>query len=289
MVILRIVFTYIGIFLAIGIGLLLALALTGRVTRAYTVLPPESSVVVADQSISIQNLAEKYQPQMYIGENNPTPPLLWTFYEVVNAGKTIDLTYYNVWENEINPNPTLDRAYWLFRAAYYGYPVRDIEFIEVRIDQASGKISELLFETSPADNYFVTISEHIRARYLLQPDGSFTEIRAARNNKELSRQDGITPMFIGTHIQALAQTWNHLTRLMSPSDQSTLQLSSTLKPLSHQEYRAYKFTRKSQGDHQTIENKLTLLMTSVATAVLIYVPAGVYLLFRRIRKSQTRV
>jgi hypothetical protein len=278
---LRILLTSVGVFLGIGIVLLISVALTGRTSRAYSVLSSEASVVINNQPITIQTLAEQYLPDMYLRETNPSPPLQWVFFEAVDSKKTIDLTYYFVWENEINPNPTLDKAYWLFRAAYYGYPVRDIEFFEVKVDPNTGRVAEFLFETSPTDDYFVTISEHIRARYLSQSDGSFMEIRSTKNNVELSRRSGIQPMFKDLHIQSLVQTWNHLSRLLTPNDENTTKLNTTIKQLTNQEYRAYKFTRKSQGDHQTSENPLSIVLGVVATTCLVLIPAVIYRLLHR--------
>jgi hypothetical protein len=285
---LRILLTSLGVFLGIGIILLVAVALTGRVSRAYSVLSPEASVVVDNQPIMIHTLAEQYLPEMYLRETTPSPPLLWVFYEAVDTQRTIDLTYYYVWENEINPIPTLHKAYWLFRAAYYGYPVRDIEFFEVKIERNTGNAIEFLFETSPADDYFVTISEHIRARYLLQTDGSYLEIRYNRNNVELSRQTVAQPLFNNHHVLSIVQTWNHLSRFLSEKDEDISKLNITLKQLSNQEYRAYKFPRKSQGDHQTSENPLSFILGSVAIACLVIIPAGVFRLLHRLAKPIMR-
>ena len=285
---LKILLTSLGVFLGIGMVLLAGVAITGRISRAYPVISPEASLVIGNQPMTVQTLAEQYLPEMYLRKTTSSPPLLWVYFEAVDTQKTIDLTYYFVWENEVNPNPMLDKAYWLFRAAYYGYPVRDIEFFEVKIDPDTANPVEFLFETSPSDDYFVTISEHIRARYLLQNDGSYLEIRSNKNNVELSRQTGALPLFNSQHIQGLVQTWNHLSRLLTPKDQDLEKLNATLKPLTSQEYKTYKFARKSQGDHQTSEDPLSITLGVVATTCLVIIPAGVFRLLRRSSKPMMR-
>jgi hypothetical protein len=272
---------FIGLFLGTGIGLLLVLTITGRISRAYAVLSPAESVTINGQSVYIQTLAEQYLPEMYLTKSNYSPPLLWTFYEAVDEQTTIDLTYYFVWENEINPDPILNKAYWLFRAAYYGYPVRDIEFFEIKVNPINGLVQEILFETSPADDYYIVVSQHLRARYTLQADGGYLEVRSNKNDVEISQQAGIFPIFDGTHVQSLVQTWNHLSRLITPDDQNTTKLTPALKPLTDQDYRSYKFTRKSQGDHQTHENRLSMVVTTVASTLLLVIPAGIYLFTHR--------
>lgn len=273
----------IGIFFLIGVVLLVAAALTGQTRRAYQVISPDEFVVIQDQKISVQSLAESYQPLMHLRNSTPSPPLLWVYYEAVAAEKTIDLVYYYVWENEVNPEPGIDKAYWLFRAAYFGYPVRDIEFLQVKVDRQTGEVAELFFETSPGDNFFVTFSLHIRARYLRQPDGSYLEIRADRSDAELSRQAGVEVLFNDQRALVLAQTWNHLTRLLFSDDQDVSPVDAPLKYLTEPEYRAYKFCRKSQGDYQTQESPYSIPIAAAAVMCFTVIPL---VILRRLKKPK---
>jgi hypothetical protein len=261
--------------------LLLSAAVTGRDSRSYNTLAATEIVQVGDQSLSMAELAAKYSPEFLLHRANPSPPLLWTWYEAIPTEKTIDIVYYAVWENEVNPDPRIDKAYALFRAAYYGYPIRDIEFMQISVDRQSGEVVGLLFETSPGEDYFVTISEHITARYTIQKDGTFLETLKNRDDEQVSQQPGIQVIFRENHPQIYVQTWNHLSRLLRQDDTNVEKISSELKYLSAQEYSQYKFSRKSQGDHKTVANPISLLVAFICILVFVQIPAAILLLLRR--------
>jgi hypothetical protein len=270
--------------IGLGIAFLLAGALTGRDRRAYTVLQPNEYQVVNGQSIKANELAEKYQPRMNVRNGNETPALLWTWYEIAPDTDTFDIVYYQNWENEINPIPTLHKLYAVFRAAYYGYPLFDIEFFQVRVDKATGKVVGMLFETSPADNFYVTFSEHLLARYELQSDGSFRKTLRNKLGSVVS-QSVNEVMFDGDHALTLAQTWNHLTRLLEPTDANIHYLDSRLKFLSADDYSKYKFVRKSQSDHKTGPNIFSLVFGTLCIYGLVTLPV-VLLQSARKKKSE---
>jgi hypothetical protein len=253
--------------------------MTGHDARAYTVLPPDAEVEIAGKSIGISELASQYQPTMNLRQTNPSPPLLWTWYEAIRTDSGIDLVYYQVWEDEINPDPFLHWLYHIFRAAYYGSPVRDIEYFQISISAADGDVQKIMFETSPKDDYFVTFSKHLVACYQRRPDGLFdASLRDRSSGLEVSKLSGVAPIFENHRIQVLAQTWNHLTRLVTPADTNLTQLPTQLKFLTDEEYAAYKFVRKSQGDHRTGENPWTARIALLAFLTLL--PGLIYFLFR---------
>ncbi len=256
--------------------LLLAAYLTGHARRAYPVLAEDAIVQVGRESLTSAELAKRYIPIMKIRSANPTPDLLWIFYEIVENPnrQTYDIVYYDVWENEIHPNPTLHRFYSAFRAPYYGYPLYDIEYIQVSVDRQTGEIVGVMHEDSPGEDYFVMLSEHLVARYLLRPDGSFVKIISDREGHERYREQTWPVEFSGTHPVLAAATWNHLSRLILPDD--TLydrMFQPPLRYLTDQDYRRYKFVRKSQGDHRTREPALSAFLGGLAAAVLIGVPS----------------
>jgi hypothetical protein len=253
--------------------------MSGHDARAYSVMLPEAEVEIAGKSISISELASLYQPIMNLRQTNPSPPLLWTWYEAVKTDAGIDLVYYQVWEDEVNPDPFLHWLYHIFRAAYYGSPVRDIEYFQISVSAVDGDIQKMMFETSPKDDYFVIFSKHLVARYQRRPDGFFdASLRDRSSGREVNKLTGVASIFENQHIQVLAQTWNHLTRLATPADTNLSQLPTQLRFLTGEEYAAYKFVRKSQGDHRTRENPWTSRIARLSVITLL--PGRIYIAFR---------
>lgn len=239
-------------FLLLLIAVLGVLALTGRKERGYEVLSPEQSVEVAGRQVTVSRLAEEYRPKMYLRSSTPSPELLHVWYEAVPADSTIDLVYYHVWEDEINPHATIHKLYSLFRAAYYGYPLYDIEYFQVSVDRETGAVEGLLFETSRSEDFFQKIPEHLTARYALNPDGTYRAVFTTGDGEETGRNPSAEVLFDGNRVLAGVQTWNHLSRLLESrkSDYDTIQ-QAELQFLTGKEYRRHKFVRKSQGDHRT--------------------------------------
>lgn len=281
-------FSVLGYFVVFLLLLILSVAFSGHEARAYNTLAAYENVIIADQPLTVGELAAKHAPEYLLNSANPSPPLLWIWYEAVPTTDTIDLIYYAVWENEINPEPIIDKGYALFRAAYYGYPLRDIEFTQLSIDRSSGEVVGLLFETSPGDDYFVRISEHLTARYTRQESGAFTETLTTRAGAPVAQQADVPVIFRQTHPQIYVQTWNHLSRLLKAEDENLEKLEAELRELQENDYRQYKFSRKSQGDHKTQANPLTLPLTFLATLFFVLLPGGFYVLFNRLFKKQDK-
>ena len=261
-----------GILVTFFISILLAAAITGRDHQAYPVLLPEEQIKVGGHGREVVGLALEYQPRMFLRNETPSPALLWTWYEVIQDSDTVDIVYYQNWEDEVNPNPTIDKLYSVFRAAYYGYPTYDIEYFQVKISRSTGGVVELLYETSPTDDYYVTISEHLISRCIIRDDGFCDQILTTRNGEEISHSS-LEVKFDENHVLVLAQTWNHLTRLLSSSDKNVQFLDSNLKYLTKADYSRYKFVRKSQGDNKTQENRWTLPIAVLSTFVFVTLPA----------------
>ena len=260
-----------------------ATAITGHDKRSYFVLSPNDLVTINSQKMTISDMAAMYKPMMFLRPSTPSPPLLWIWYEPVSNAGTIDITYYFAWENEIHPNPILHRLYSLFRAIYYGYPLYDIEYLQLNILQDSGQIAKIRFETSLQKDYFA-VSKHTIAQYILQDDGSYVETLTSREGEELLHRDDFQVSFDDHHVLVGVQTWNHLTKLLTKDDSDfTLLQDAPLKYLTGKEYSRYKFVRKSQGDHHTTENKATLLLAGILSFLVISLPT---ILFVKLSKRR---
>lgn len=265
------------VLLLLGVLLLLLLGafLSGRDKRAYPVMDPSVSVMMSGESMSVQQLAEKYQPLVYLDPAVKNPPLLWQWYNAVDVQDHIDLVYYTVWQNEINPNALIHAYYSLFRAAYYGYPLYDIEYFQVSVSKADGSIQRLMFETGPSDNFYSVFNTHIVAQVERQADGSYEERLSDRDSGEELRSFPIAPEFSGQHAKFAVQTWNHLSKLVTADNagQYAKQVAvSDLRNLSASDYSNYKFVRKSQGTHVTRESGRSILMAVPAGLLLVTYP-----------------
>jgi len=230
-------------------ALLLGAFISGGKARAYKTLTASDTVLIKGKKQTIENLATLYKPKMYIRPNTPSPPLKWIWYEACPNDSTVDITYHFTWENEINPSKILYCFYSVFRRAYYGSPLYDIEYFQVNVNRYTGLVQKVRFETSKDDYYYPQFVKHIRVRFDKASDGSYYEsIIDSKEDKELTY-----PVFDSLRIKAGVETWNHLTRLLDDRLTSlySVQLDAPLKFLSDSDYVKYKFARKSQGDYQT--------------------------------------
>lgn len=281
----KIIYTILILIVLIPLILLTSVMVTGRVKRAYAVLVSSQEIQINNQTAPVGNFAEAYRPIMYKQAQVSTPPILWVWYNAVDQGDKVDFIYYNVWENEINPNPLIHKYYSFFRAFYYGYPLYDIEYVQVTVSKLNGRVEAVMFETGPSDNYYSIFNEHIilRAEVI---DGSNYDVRLT-NRDTLEELNAYTTQleFDNTNVKLAVQTWNHLSALLTPEKKAiyTEELNfNKLVELSNQDYANYKFVRKSQGDHVTRENKFPIFVSAIAIFVFVTLPAK---FFARMKKK----
>lgn len=252
---------------------LVSASVTGYDQRTYPVLLPDEIVQIAGIRQSVEQLAAKYQPAMFLRSFTPSPPLLWVWYEAVPNQTTLDFVYYHAWRNEIHPRPFVHTLYSIYRAAYYGYPLYDIEYLQVSVSRATGEVVGLRFETSPGDDFFASVNEHLIVQYQRNADGTFKEKLSSIDGNLISTAAATPVLFNTSHVLVGVKTWNHLSRLLSPVDQDfSIALQSPLKSLTDQDYARYKFVRKSQGDHHSHEIRWKFPLAVVATLALIGTP-----------------
>lgn len=258
------------------ISLLIAAFISGKNDRSYLVLDPAEKIVITGEESTVKDVVEKYKPIIRIRSTTPSLPLLVIKYNVVQIGEKLDIVYYFVWQDEIHPNPFINKLYWLFRAAYYGVPVRDIEYFQLSIDTRTGEVTGILFETSPGDDYFVRYSKHLIARYELLSGSRYIETISDRSDGTLISRQVVELQIIGGRADVGVITWNHLVRLIDDSmDDFDLRLDANLEFLTDKEYRDGKYVRKSQGDHKTKEDPVSYLL-GASFSVLFFIISGLF-------------
>lgn len=269
-----------AVFLITLTVILFSVFITGRVNRSYPVLSVDEDITVNSITANLSIFAEKYRPIMYKQSDVTTPPILWVWYNAVDMGDKIDFIYYNVWENEINPNPIIHKYYSFFRAFYYGYPLYDIEYIQITVSKLDGQVQAIMFETGPSDNYHSVINEHIVLRAKLINDVNY-DVRLINRDtlEELSAYTSHLE-FDNYNVKLAVQTWNHLSSILT-SEKKYIYTEevhyNNLIELSDKDYASYKFVRKSQGDHITRENRLSIFTCALATFVFVILPASLLL------------
>jgi hypothetical protein len=270
-----------GTFIVLLIAFLAGLSITGQDKRAYPALSSSQSVTIGSDSLPVGTLAKIYQPLTKHQSSLSTPPLLWDFYEAIETETILTFIYYHFWQDEIHPNPAIHAFYWLYRAAYYGYPVRDIEYCQVDVNKNNGEVSKIRFETSPGSNFFVTVSHHITVIYSRTSEGIYDADLKELSGEIITHQAVVQVDFVNKRVVTGPATWNHLSKLVPADDPSyDLTFNVDLKYLSDAEYRRHKFSRKSHGDFMTVEN--TALRNAVTGGLLLVAAAGIIAAFVKI-------
>lgn len=262
-------------FAALVVGALIGMAVTGYERRAYPTLPPDATLTLAGQTLTVAELAERYQPQLFLRAGTQSPPLLWVWYEAIaNAeAATVSLVYYHAWQAEINPNPVVDVLYAGFRALYYGYPLYDIEYQQIDVALADGAVQRLRFETGAVDDFYTVVSDHRVETLERQPNGLYRRELRDRAGTLLQAEPDVDFRVDGGRLRMGVQTWNHLSVRLSDTSEAAYPVPVPLAPLralTDEDYARYRFVRKSQGDHRTVENPLARPAATVAGAAALY-------------------
>lgn len=250
-----------------SIAILLGLAATGREPRAYEVLEPSARIEVAGRPEVVDALATRYQPHYFLPPGVATPPLLEVTYEAVPNDERVDLVYHFVWQGEENPAATANALYAVFRAAYFGYPLRDIEFVQVSVELRSGWVREVLFESADEVPFEQLVQRHLRGRYTRAgAEATYLLELKAPDGQILETAKPVTLHFAEPRRLTLeVATWNHLSKPAAATELPGWQkLDAPLRSLAAEEYRDLRFARKSQGDHRTAASRITPWLTGLA-------------------------
>jgi len=246
--------------LTTGVAVLVAI-ITGSIKRGYSTLDSKALVSVQGSIISIKDLAFKHQPLLFMREGTTSPLALGMWWEAIDAGDTIALIYHPVWEDEVHPIPWVDKLYRIYRAIYYGTPVRDIEYIQVNIRRSDGLIQRIRYEDTSADSYYAPMSDH--RPVIISRDGS-GYVEQSNQSKKVSVD--------GAQISFGIATWSHqLTLLKDNNHRYTIPINMQLAYLYEEDYKRYRLARRSQGDFITRENFLgkTTKVILISTAMIL--------------------
>ena len=221
--------------------------MTGAIKRSYPTLDAKALVSVQGSGVPIEDLAFKHQPLLFMHENTTSPPALGMWWEAIDASDTIALIYHPIWQDEIHPIPWVDQLYRVYRAIYYGTPVRDIEYIQVNIRRSDGLIQRIRYEDTSADSYYAPTSDH--RPVIINRDG-YDYIEQSNHSRKVSVN--------GTQIRFGIATWSHqLTLLEGNNHNYTIPVNMQLSYLYEEDYKRYRLARRSQGDFVTRESFLS--------------------------------
>ena len=259
--------------------------LTGHQTRDYQVSPPDQEIDFLGKQVKLSELADIYQPDLYHNSSYETPPLLWIWYEPILQDNYLDIIYSYAWENEINPIKVLHIYYSQFRAVFYGYPVYDIEYIQVRISRENGNVVYARFETSSSNDYDKPFQEHLVNKVTINSYQDFVEKKYNQDGDLLSEESTTGKVVINNRIQIASQTWNHMQRIKIDETYDQ-KIDAALRFLDEEEYRKYRFVRKSQSDYQTEENFISNSISAVTKFIFLTLPAAILLFIFSAAKKQ---
>lgn len=265
-------FFAIRVLLFFGFCVAVCLIISGFIAREHQILEAGAVVKLQGKTFQVAELAKKHQPRLLIAEGQDTPAFLGWLWEVYESDSQYIITYYASWQDEIHPNFLANQLYRLYRFLFYGFTVRDYEFVQVEINKADGMLAGALFETpAPAlhkemlwnrpqqPHYRLRIKPAQRGGWQMtthDPDDHFTASEQFGN----LTADGRLPLQVATwnHLYQLPEAWPDasLTELTAPDS----------SPLTAKQYQWDKFARRSHGDHYTAEsgaNRYIILFVSL--------------------------
>lgn len=250
------------------VGLCAGAIITGNTIRSYLYYEADAVVSINNKSLTVTDLAQQYQPVLSRPqhENIPTPLSMW--WEAIANESEIVLVYHPVWEDEFHPNPIVNKLYYIYRGIVYGFPVRDIEFIQINIERTSGEISKVRFEGSIDNIYNTTISQHTFITITKQ-NGDYYIQTILPDGKTITEPINI----VGPTLKFGAATWSHqFVFLENTSNYYTQEIPFQLEYLTDKEYSNHKLARRSQGDFATQEGVISVFFRYATMVVFVVFP-----------------
>lgn len=134
-----------------------ALLVANWIAAAVASAPNATLAAPAD----LDTLARRHVPAIYQDPALPGGPLRAMLYEAYAEGPRVSILYRTVWDDEIHPVPWLHAVYRPFRQLWYG-SARDVEYVRVDVDRASGEVVALDFQTEASGRADATFPRHER-------------------------------------------------------------------------------------------------------------------------------
>ncbi len=251
--------------------LAVAFGLSGFLDRAYSVLPQEGTVQLAQTSLSVEQMAAQYRPIFWHPTQKETPPPQRLLYEVIDNNEYYTLVYRVEWKNEVVPHGVKDVLYAVYRFLYYGFTLRDIEYIQLDVRKHDGMIERVQFETKTTENNYYTVAQEHVLLTLQRAN------EAGSYQKTLHHENAPAPetLLLGNapnfHIKVVS--WNHLMDI-APTDfqgNGFERVRFELTYLTDSIYKRSKMARRGEGDFKTAESPMnTPIIFFVSIFVMFY-------------------
>ncbi len=118
----------------------IGLIITGTNDRSYSVSSPGSKIRLNASEFNLNELAEKYLPQLAIDTDEQSRKVEKVYYEIIDQGKMLIINYYFVWDTQNNPKFIPNVAWKIWNFIYYRFNLDDIEFVQLNVDKTTGEI-----------------------------------------------------------------------------------------------------------------------------------------------------
>ncbi|MHA1974943.1 MAG: hypothetical protein ACTSW1_18260 [Candidatus Hodarchaeales archaeon] len=216
--------------------------------RNYKILATNDSIKFKQSYWRVVDLCELYKPIIAQSTTLRGPLPSEMFYEFIPPESGFFYIIYRVlWPDEVHPNIIIHWLYKIFRRFYYG-SVRDIEIIQLKINQDTGTIEEIKFETDSSLDPEIGHSDHatvemrkitgLRCIYHLSVNGE------SQGDIFLQKEDN--------RIKIPVLTWNHVFLAFHEHNIDYMEFRDLrLSLLSDEMFTRYRFDRRSWLDFGT--------------------------------------
>lgn len=109
---------------------------------------PNHILNISGEALALSEIAARYQPILYLHKKLDYMRPDRVLYEALEQNGRIYLNYYIQWHDEIAPFILYHLVYQQIRKVRYG-AITDIEFVEIGIDPANGRVESMAFEWDP--------------------------------------------------------------------------------------------------------------------------------------------